>query len=128
VYVDHGRMGLAPLTVFGDGLRRAVLLAATVLTFENGGVLFLDEIESGIHVRALERVFTWLGKIAAERNVQIFATTHSLEAVDAIAFGPASTSGVVVYNLDQRPERTAAKRLDAGLLERLRQERGLDVR
>lgn len=129
IYIKHRLLGSAPLSIFGDALRRAVLLATTMLSFRNGGILFIDEIETGIHVHAIQRVFAWLAKAAIERGVQVFATTHSLEALDAIAFSlPNAQNEIVAYHLDQNHERTTAKRFDGELLTRLRRERGIDVR
>lgn len=129
IYLNHRRLGPAPLSVFGDAMRRAVLLASTLPSLQGGGVLLIDEIETGIHVSALERVFTWLTKAAQELRVQIVATTHSLEAVDAMA--SSSRDGLhdlVTFHLDQTEHETRTKRIDEDLLVRLRRERTLDVR
>jgi len=129
IYLSHRRLGPAPLSVFGDAMRRAVLLASTLPSLQGGGVLLIDEIETGIHVSALQRVFAWLTKAARELRVQIVATTHSLEAVDAMA--SSSRNGppdLVTFHLDQTEHETRTKRIDEDLLLRLRRERGLDVR
>lgn len=129
IYLDHRRLGPAPLSIFGDALRRAVLLASTLSSLENGGVLLIDEIEAGIHVGALQRVFHWLRRAAVELDVQIFATTHSLEAVDAMFDVDSEDPGApVVHHLDQTEHETQVKRIGSDLLLRLRRERGLDVR
>jgi hypothetical protein len=129
IYLDHNRLGPAPLSVFGDGLRRAVLLASTLLTLRAGGILLIDEIETGIHVSVLQRVFAWLTEAARDRQVRIFATTHSLEALDALVrAGPNGVSDIVSYHLDHGASETRVKRIDGELLLRLRRERGLDVR
>jgi energy-coupling factor transporter ATP-binding protein EcfA2 len=128
LYVVHRRLGPAPLSVFGDALRRVVLLATTVTTLRRG-LLFIDEAETGVHVSALPRVFKWLTEAAARYDVQVVATTHSLEAVDALLAGAGGDEGrLVAFHLDQTPEATRARRFDQGLLSRLRRERGLDVR
>ncbi len=128
IYLIHRRLGPAPLSVFGDALRRVVMLATTVSILRNG-VLFIDEIETGIHVGALSRVFAWLASAASKFGVQVVATTHSLEAVDALLAGAQEPAGsFVAFHLDQTSERTRARRFDAELLARLRRERGLDVR
>ncbi len=128
VYVDHARLGPAPLSIFGDALRRAVLLANTLHNLK-GGVLLIDEVETGIHVSALERVFAWLANAARRFDVQVFATTHSLEAVDAIAQSVTERiEDVVTFHLDQTEDETRVKRIAGHLLFRLRHERGLDVR
>jgi hypothetical protein len=129
IYLNHRRLGPAPLSVFGDALRRAVLLASTLPTLEGGGILLIDEIETGIHVSTLQRVFQWLKRWAIELDVQIVATTHSLEAVDAVALSASDAPGfLVTYHLDQTEHETRVKRIDGELLLRLRRERGLDVR
>lgn len=130
IYIKHRKLGVAPLSVFGDAMRRSVLLAATLPSLKNGGVLLIDEVEAGIHVSALSRVFEWLVKAAQEFQVQVFVTTHSLEALDAlISASPEPAEGdMVAFHLTQTDERTLCKRFSGGLLQRLRFERGLDVR
>jgi AAA domain, putative AbiEii toxin, Type IV TA system len=129
LYLNHKRLGPAPLSIFGDALRRAVLLAGTLLSLKDGGILLIDEIETGIHVTALQRVFGWLTDVARKLNVQVVATTHSLEAVDAMALSAGEALGdLVTFHLDQTEQETRVKRIDGELLLRLRRERGLDVR
>lgn len=129
IYIDHRRLGPAPLSIFGDGLRRAILLASTLPRLAGGGLLLIDEIEAGIHVNALQRVFAWLSKWSSRLEVQVVATTHSLEAIDALSL-PARRlpEELVTYHLEQTDDGTLAKRIDHDLLMRLRLERGLDVR
>ncbi|MFI5453812.1 MAG: hypothetical protein ACHRXM_00005 [Isosphaerales bacterium] len=86
-------------------------------------------MEAGIHVSGLQRVFAWLTKAARELGVQVVATTHSLEAVDAMALSSRNGSAdLVTFHLDQTEHETRTKRIDDDLLLRLRRERGLDVR
>ena len=128
LYVSHKRLGPAPLSVFGDALRRAVLLASTIQTLA-GGVLLVDEMETGIHVSVLKKVFVWLVKAASRFDVQIIATTHSLEAVDAVCDSMKDRiDDLVTFNIDQSADETRVKRIAGNLLHRLRHERGLDVR
>ena len=129
IYLDHKRLGPAPLSVFGDALRRAVLLASTMHMLKGGGVLLIDEMETGIHVTALKKVFSWLARAAEHFGVQIIATTHSLEAVDAVCDSMKDRiDDLVTFNIDQTAEQTKVKRIAGDLLLRLRHERGLDVR
>jgi hypothetical protein len=128
IYVFSPRFGPAPLSTYGDALRRVVLIATTLDQVKNG-VLLIDEVEAGYHVSALSKVFTWLAKAAETWNVQVIVTTHSLEAVDAMIEGAAKArSELVAYHLDQDEGQTLAKRFDDNLLTRLRKERGLDLR
>ena len=129
IYLMHRRLGPAPLSIFGDALRRAVLLAGTIYSLKGGGILLIDEIETGLHVSLLQRVFKWLAKVAGELRVQVVATTHSLEAIDAIALAiPDRASDLVTFHLEQTEDGTRTKRIGGELLLRLRRERGLDVR
>lgn len=129
LYIKHRKLGFAPLSVFGDAMRRSALLAATLPSLR-GGLLLVDEIEVGIHVGALGRIFRWLVDAAKALDVQVVATTHSLEALDALlAAGAVTNDGdIVAFHLTQTPEKTECKRYSGELLHRLRFERGLDVR
>jgi len=130
IYIKHRKLGMAPLSVFGDAMRRSVLLAATLPLLKAGSILLIDEVEVGIHVTALGKVFKWLTKAARELNIQIFVTTHSLEALDALisASTKQEKDDIVAFHLSQTTEGTQCKRFSGDLLHRLRFERGLDVR
>lgn len=137
IYLKHARLGLAPLSIFGDAMRRAVLLASTLSSLPAGGVLLMDEAEAGIHVGAQQRFFAWILQVAKQRQVQVFMTTHSLEALDALLMampGEAADDDVVVFQLHrsqvQEPvsDQVQVKRFAGDLLHRLRFDRGLDVR
>lgn len=131
IYLRHRRLGVVPLSVFGDAMRRSVLLASTLSALPPGGVLLIDEAEAGIHVEAQAKYFAWLMGAARQRQVQVFMTTHSLEALDAILMGQDSSSedgAVVVYQLKRDGADIHSKRFAGDLLHRLRFERGLDLR
>ncbi len=129
IYLRHRRLGAAPLSVFGDALRRAVLLASTAQSLKGGGLLLIDEVETGIHTTALERVFAWLTPLARELDVQVIATTHSLEAVDAVmASVGENVDDLATYHLEQREDQTRVRRIAGDVLHRLRFDRGMDVR
>ena len=130
IYIKHRKLGIAPLSIFGDAMRRAVLLASTLLSLKDGGILLVDEVEAGIHVNALARVFEWVVRAARTLQVQVFVTTHSLEALDALvsARSTLEKDDIVAFHLNQKEELTQSKRFSSDLLHRLRFERGLDVR
>ncbi len=91
--------------------------------------MLLDEAETGIHASKINNVFSWLIEAARSLNVQIIATTHSLEAVDAVMLAAGDdVDDVVTYHLDQAEDRTRVRRTEGEMLLRLRQKRGLDVR
>ena len=127
VTVKHERLGRAPLSTFGDGLRRVFALASAIAGSANG-LLLIDELEIAIHTRALEKTFDWLIKSCVQNNIQLFATTHSLETVDAILKVSGDTVDLVAYRLEEGENQTAVTRFDVSLLKRLREVLGLEIR
>lgn len=129
IRVTHSKRGVVDLSSFGDGMRRSAAVALA-LTRASEGVLLVDEIEAGVHHSVLRQVLSKLLEAAAASKVQILATTHSLEAVDAIIgcteeMGATETLGAFwVKRVDGKHE---VRRYDPGKLRRLR-EGGLDIR
>jgi len=74
---------LMPLQLFGDGLARVTSWVLNLLQMKDN-LLVIDEIENGIHHTALASVWQVLLETAKQNNVQIFATTHSYEALAAL--------------------------------------------
>jgi hypothetical protein len=128
LYLRDRDAGLLPVEAFGDGMRR-ILLMALAIGRARGGMLLIDEIETAIHVSALGRVFRWIVETCATCDVQLFATTHSVEAIDAIlAADTTPEEDIVGYRLGTTNGRVVAQRYGESLLRRLRVERGADVR
>ena len=125
IWVDVGLSELVPLPVMGAGMThvtRVVLAAATV----PGGIVLVDEIENGLHHSVLPDVWRVVGKVAEQFNVQVFATTHSFECVEAayealgaddfrlhrlevddevnrcMTYEPAAIEGAIHHNLEVR--------------------------
>lgn len=69
---------MMPITSFGNGLA-AILDIVSAILKEDADYLFIDEIESGIHYLNFEKLCKSLIKIAENKNIQIFITTHSEE-------------------------------------------------
>jgi AAA15 family ATPase/GTPase len=125
LYIEHQKLGFAPFYTFGDGLKKTLLIALALPLAKNG-ILLIDEIETSIHFSALSQVFTWLIQACKVNKTQLFVTTHSLEAVDAMLDAESEKDEIVAFRLngdDKQPQRFAGE-----LLQRLRSNRGLDVR
>lgn len=80
IYFDIGIERLIPIQLMGDGISRLLSILVTMANAENGIVL-IDEIENGLHATALDLLWGLIKDAAHTYNVQIFATTHSLECV-----------------------------------------------
>jgi len=72
-----------PLSMYGDGMKKALTILNALVSAENGVVL-VDEFETAIHTSAMENVFKFMILAAKELNVQLFLTTHSIESIDKI--------------------------------------------
>lgn len=123
LHVRHAALGLVPIHALGDGVRRAIHLAALIVEAGEGGVLLIDEIEVGMHTGVLRDVLGWLASACREAGVQLFATTHSLEAVDA-AIASIPTDDLVLYRL----KGGRARRIGGDLLRSTRFDFGHEVR
>lgn len=79
--LKHKNLGIMPLSVYGDGIKRVLLLANGIAEAENG-ILLIDEIETAIHSKYYENVFNFLIENCQKYNVQLFITTHNMETID----------------------------------------------
>ncbi|MEH2059679.1 MAG: AAA family ATPase [Nostoc sp.] len=82
VYLKREGEGRLPLSLFGDAINRIADIILRLVNNENS-ILLIDEIENGIHHSNQAYFWTIIYKLANELNVQIFATTHSLEMTKA---------------------------------------------
>jgi len=73
-----------PLGSMGDGMWR-MLTMAVAITQSKGGVLLVDEIDTGLHYTAMEAMWRLIFRAATEFEVQVFATTHSYDCVHSLA-------------------------------------------
>lgn len=77
-----------PLSMFGDAIRKITELTLILLNSSNS-VLFIDEIENGIHFTKHRSLWKKLFEIVDD-HIQIFATSHSAEMIKAfndVAYG-----------------------------------------
>lgn len=71
-----------PLESLGEGMNRLLGLILALVESQNG-ILMVDEIETGFHYSALPNVWQMIFKTARDLNVQVFATTHSWDCIEA---------------------------------------------
>jgi AAA15 family ATPase/GTPase len=127
IYIKHQQTGIAPISAFGDGVSR-LLSMALMLPRVKEGILLIDELGTAIHTEALQFFFEWLIDWSRRMNVQIFATTHSLEVIDALLVANTSETDLVVYRIEPDASQTNVVRLDRNMLKILREELGQEVR
>lgn len=71
-----------PLRSLGEGVNR-LLGIALALVNASGGLLLIDEIESGLHYSVQPDMWRLIFRVAEELNIQVFATTHSKDCIEA---------------------------------------------
>lgn len=69
-----------PFRSLGEGMLRLLQIMLKVFAARNG-FLLIDEFENGLHYSVQEDVWRVLFKLAAQHNIQIFATTHSQDCI-----------------------------------------------
>lgn len=75
-----GEKSRTPLGSHGDGVRRLLEIAAGMCTV-SGGILLVDEIDTGLHYSVLADMWKLVIGTAIKNDIQVFATTHSLDCL-----------------------------------------------
>ena len=86
------------------------------LVEENGhqAMLLVDEIENGIHYTALPDLWRFVLRVAKMHNVQVFATSHSWDCIQALqeAASESPDDDVMLIRLEQKQRATKAVLFD----------------
>ena len=72
-----------PLRSFGDGLNRLFAIALSIVN-ARGGLLLVDEFENGLHYSVQLDAWRMIFRLAKELDVQVFATSHSWDTIEAL--------------------------------------------
>lgn len=84
LYLKRKETKRLPISLFGEAINRIVdMIFALLLNPQK--IIFIDEIENGIHYTAYPDFWKTLFRLAIKLDIQIFATTHSLEMIQAFA-------------------------------------------
>jgi len=73
-----------PIGSMGDGIWRILGLALAIVNAK-GGVLLVDEIDTGLHFGAMSKMWKLIWETAKRLNVQVFATTHNSDCWKSLA-------------------------------------------
>ena len=102
VYCDVGLDRLVPINVMGDGMFRLLSIISAISDTQDGVVL-VDEIENGFYYSSQEILWDAIFESAKEFNVQIFATTHSIECVKAFSSSSGKNNDDVrLYRIERK--------------------------
>jgi predicted ATPase len=98
-----------PLGTLGGGIGH--LLAMVLNLFSaRGGFLLVDEIDTGLHYSVMVDMWRLIVETAVGLNVQVFATTHSLDCVRALALlrnkYPRVASEITLHRVEKDASKT----------------------
>ena len=91
------------LTSMGDGINRILTIILSMLNCPAGGALALDEIDNGLHYSVQEQLWKMVFSLAKELDVQVFATTHSMDCLKSFAQVNSGEDGLLI-RLDARSD------------------------
>ena len=98
-----------PLGSLGDGIRH-LLTTSTAVSRSSHGFVMIDEIDTGLHHSVMSDMWRVLIATAKRLDVQLFATTHSLDCVRSLAWlssnEPDLCEGVRLHRVDEERDRT----------------------
>lgn len=90
IYADVGSGPMIPFTQMGQAFARALHIYCEIFS-KQPDILLVDEIENGLYYGGLENFWRGLFVVLKDQNVQLFATTHSRECMEAAQKADAST-------------------------------------
>jgi hypothetical protein len=71
-----------PLYSLGDGMLRALGISLALVNAKDG-ILLIDEFENGLYYSVQPDIWKLIFRVARRLNVQVFATTHSWDCIEA---------------------------------------------
>jgi hypothetical protein len=105
VELEDNHTNRLPLGSFGDGMRRLLALAISMIQSTNG-VLLVDEIDTGLHYSVMGNLWRLIVEAARQANIQVFATTHSLDCLRGLAWlcdkSPQYHGDISVQRIEQK--------------------------
>ena len=114
-----------PIGSLGDGIWR-LLGIALALVRARGGVMLVDEIDTGLHYSVLEKMWRLVYETAKRLDVQVFATTHSRDCYESLAAIAQPTGRDVTIQRIERGNPVAVAFSEAEILQAAK--RGIEVR
>ena len=103
VYADVGLSRPVPIGFLGDGMGRFLSMSLAFYQARDG-IILLDEVENGLHHSVLKDVWKKLNWLSIEFKVQVFATTHSYECMEAArdAFKDMEDDNLLIHRIGRR--------------------------
>lgn len=117
-----------PLSVYGDGMKKALVLLASVIMAKDG-ILLLDEFETAIHTSAMNNIFSWILQSAQKLNVQVFLSSHSLEAIGKVLrCDPGLQDKINLYTLYKKEGKNLVRKMNCMEAIKAHEDWGVELR
>jgi len=102
-----------PLRSMGEGMIRLFGIALALVN-AGDGMLLIDEVDSGLHYSVQSDMWRLIFQVARRLNVQVFATTHSWDCIEAFQqVSQESKQGEGLYiRLEDKQEKVVATLFD----------------
>jgi hypothetical protein len=92
VYIDLGEGAMLPFTQLGQAFARTLQIYCEIFA-EHPKIILIDEIENGLYYEGMEDFWKGLMAVLEDQDVQLFATTHSRECMEAAQKAASGMSG-----------------------------------
>lgn len=126
LYGDIGLDVKVPVHFMGDGITRVLSILLAIYSNPNG-VVFIDEIENGIHHTVMPKIWEMLDVASKDCNCQLFITTHSYECLGALVSSDITQSDLNYVRLERADELIVSKEYNFDTLN-IAIEQGWEVR
>ena len=131
-YINHSILGDMPLSTYGDGIKKVLSIANAIAQSANG-ILLIDEVETAIHSKYYDKIFSFLTMASKHFNVQLFLTTHSIEAIDSLLATQNydtqdTTDDISVITIKKAEDKTYSRVLSGRQVTKNRESFGFEVR
>lgn len=91
---------------------RRILALALAVNQVPGGILLIDEVDTGLHYSVMGDLWRSLVEAARQFDIQVFATTHSLDCINGLSWlhrnRPDLAEDVSLQSLDRRLDKAVA--------------------
>jgi hypothetical protein len=123
-----GQSERMPIGSMGDGIWRLLSLSLALVR-ARGGMMLVDEIDTGLHFSAMFEMWKLVIETAQRLDVQVVATTHSRDCYESLAAVLRETNAAPGTAMIHRIERERGRTVHFGEQEIIiAAERGIEVR
>ncbi len=102
-----------PMRSLGEGMNRLFGLSLALVS-SGGGLLLVDEIETGLHYSVQAEMWKLVFQTAKRLDIQVFATTHSYDCIRAFEEAATEATGIagVLIRLENKDGKVVVSPFD----------------